>query len=129
MGTPQTSESTRTHAVRIQIKTPPARIDAGDQVGTTRWQTVDRQGLEREIASVVRGEVRFSDGDRAMYASDAGNYRMVPLGVVLPRDAVDVLNAVAACRRRGVPIFARGGGTGIPGRPSTMACCSTSRNT
>src|SRR6476646_9270397 len=41
MGTAQTSDLTRTHTVRIQIKTPPGPTDAGDHVGTTRWQTVN----------------------------------------------------------------------------------------
>ena len=41
--------------------------------------------LESELRSGIKGEVRFSAGDRGMYASDAGNYRMVPIGVVLPR--------------------------------------------
>ena len=43
-----------------------------------------------ELREAVRGEVRFDDGDRAMYATDASNYRQVPIGVVLPRDAEDV---------------------------------------
>ena len=51
-----------------------------------------------------------------MYASDASNYRMVPLGVVLPKDSDDVVAAVGGCRRFGAPIFARGGGTSIPGQ-------------
>src|SRR5207253_894111 len=78
--------------------------------------TVNVAGLEAELRARVRGEVRFSGGDRGMYASDASNYRMVPLGVILPRDADDVTAAVAACRRHGAPVFARGGGTGIPGQ-------------
>ena len=56
-----------------------------------------------------------------MYASDAGNYRMVPIGVVLPRDADDVVHTVAVCRRHGAPIVARGGGTGIPGQTVNAA--------
>ena len=51
-----------------------------------------------------------------MYASDASNYRMVPIGVVLPRHAGDVVSTVAACRAHGAPIVARGGGTSIPGQ-------------
>ena len=51
-----------------------------------------------------------------MYASDASNYRMVPLGVVLPHDNEDVIATVSACREYGAPIFGRGGGTSIPGQ-------------
>ena len=51
-----------------------------------------------------------------MYASDASNYRMVPLGIVLPRDDDDVVSSVDVCRRYGAPLFGRGGGTSIPGQ-------------
>jgi hypothetical protein len=102
--------------VTIQTRTPPTVLRDGLQTGTKRTLTVDVVGLEAELRARVRGEVRFSGGDRGMYASDASNYRMVPLGVILPRDAEDVIESVAACRRHGAPIFARGGGTGIPGQ-------------
>ncbi len=72
--------------------------------------------LAREMASQLRGEVRFSSGSRALYANDASVYRQVPLGVVIPRDAADVVTAVDICRRHGVPIGARGCGTGLAGQ-------------
>ena len=46
---------------------------------------------------------------------------MIPIGVVLPRDAEDVERAVAVCRQYGAPIVARGGGTGIPGQTVNVA--------
>ncbi|MBX5491923.1 MAG: FAD-binding oxidoreductase [Chloroflexi bacterium] len=67
----------------------------------------------------VRGEVRFDDGSRALYATDASNYRQVPIGVVLPRDADDVVATVALCRRFDAPVLARGGGTSLAGQ-----CCN-----
>ena len=54
--------------------------------------------LERELRRDVRGEVRFDRGSRALYATDGSNYRQVPIGLVVPRDADDVVAAVAACR-------------------------------
>jgi FAD/FMN-containing dehydrogenase/Fe-S oxidoreductase len=69
------------------------------------------QRLERELARVLQGEARFDKGARAAYASDASNYRQVPLGVVLPRSIEDVVAAVAMARAHGVPVLARGGGT------------------
>src|SRR5512142_121536 len=107
--------------IRIDSKTPPVRIEDRLQTGEPATLTLDARALERELTASVKGEVRFSDGDRAMYASDAGNYRMAPIGVVLPRDADDVLATVAACRRHGAPIVARGGGTGIPGQTVNVA--------
>src|ERR1044071_9276660 len=102
--------------VTITTKTPPTQIKNRLQTGTTSQITVDAGALEIALKSTVRGEVRFGGADRGMYASDASNYRMVPLGVILPRDVDDVVAAVAACRKYGAPIFARGGGTAIPGQ-------------
>lgn len=59
-------------------------------------------------AERVRGEVRFDDASRAHHATDGSNYRQVPFGVVVPRDLEDVVEAVAACRRRGAPVLSRG---------------------
>src|SRR5579885_3877179 len=77
---------------------------------------LDARALARELAAVVRGEVRFSPGSRALYANDASVHRQVPIGVVIPRTAADVVLAVAVCRRFGVPIGARGCGTGLAGQ-------------
>jgi FAD/FMN-containing dehydrogenase/Fe-S oxidoreductase len=75
--------------------------------------------LEQALRNTVRGEVRFDAGSRALYATDASNYRQVPVGLVLPRDAEDVAAAVAACRRFGVPVLPRGAGTSLAGQ-----CCN-----
>src|SRR5689334_18949093 len=107
--------------IRITTKRPPTRLHDGLQTGTTATITLDAAAMERDLRATIKGEVRFSDGDRGMYASDAGNYRMIPIGVVLPRDAGDVLAILAACRRHGAPIVARGGGTGIPGQTVNVA--------
>ena len=56
--------------------------------------------LEHELKRTVRGEVRFDRGSRALYASDASNYRQVPVGLVVPRDADDVKIGRASCRER-----------------------------
>src|SRR6476660_5706146 len=107
--------------IQITTKQPPTRLENRLQTGTTHILSIDVHHLERELRSGVRGEVRFGAGDRGMYASDAGNYRMVPIGVVLPRDAEDVLQTLAVCRAYGAPIVARGGGTGIPGQTVNVA--------
>jgi len=67
----------------------------------------------------VRGEVRFDAGSRALYATDASNYRQVPIGVVLPCDVDDLVEAVAVCREHEAPLFTRGGGTSLAGQ-----CCN-----
>ena len=77
--------------------------------------------LEQELKKTVRGEVRFDPGSRAMYASDASNYRQIPIGLVVPRDAEDVVQAVAACRKFGAPVLPRGAGTSLAGQSCNVA--------
>ena len=57
--------------------------------------------LEARLKAALRGDVLFDLGSRALYATDASNYRQLPIGVVLPRDAADVEAALAACRAIG----------------------------
>ena len=80
---------------------------------------VDAEALESALDRAIRGEVRFDDGSRGLYATDASNYRQVPIGVVIPRDAEDVLSALAVCREFSAPVLARGGGTSLAGQ-----CCN-----
>ncbi|HEY1974968.1 MAG TPA: FAD-linked oxidase C-terminal domain-containing protein [Candidatus Baltobacteraceae bacterium] len=81
----------------------------------------DALRLERELREVVRGEVHFDDGYRAMYSTDAANYRQVPICVVLPRDADDATAAMAVCHRHGTPVTPRGGGTCLTGASCNVA--------
>src|SRR6184192_227353 len=80
---------------------------------------VDAAELADRLREVVRGEVRFDDGSRALYATDASNYRQVPIGVVIPCDLDDVVAAVDVCRSFGAPLLPRGGGTSLAGQ-----CCN-----
>ena len=79
----------------------------------------------RELASALRakiaGEVRFDGGSRALYATDHSIYRQVPIGVVIPRCDEDVIETVAACRARGVPLLGRGCGTSLAGQTCNVA--------
>jgi FAD/FMN-containing dehydrogenase/Fe-S oxidoreductase len=77
--------------------------------------------LEAELRRRLRGEVRFDRGSRALYATDASNYRQVPIGVVVPKDNDDVRAAMAACRSFGAPILARGAGTSLAGQSCNVA--------
>ncbi len=75
--------------------------------------------LEKELKQNIKGEVRFDRGSRAMYSTDGSNYRQIPIGLVVPRDADDVVAAMAACRKYGAPVLARGAGTSLAGQ-----CCN-----
>jgi FAD/FMN-containing dehydrogenase/Fe-S oxidoreductase len=82
---------------------------------------VDLSALKRGLRAAVSGEVRFDAGSRGMYANDFSIYRAVPLGVVIPRDADDVLATIAACREHGAPVLPRGCGTAPSGQTTNVA--------
>ena len=109
----------RRPAARDRSEPPPTpgRPDA------VRWEEtgIDADRLAAALRERVRGEVRFTDGDRALYSTDASNYRQIPIGVVLPRDADDVADAVEVCRLFNVPIVSRGGGTDLAGSTCNAA--------
>ena len=75
--------------------------------------------LERELKGCIAGEVRFDRGSRALYASDASNYRQIPIGLVIPRDDNDVVAAMELCRKYDAPVLPRGAGTRLAGQ-----CCN-----
>ncbi len=86
----------------------------------TSW-TGDARALESDLRLAVRGEVRFDAGSRALYATDASNYRQVPIGVVVPKGPDDVEAAMAVCLRHGAPVLGRGGGTSLAGQACNVA--------
>ena len=77
--------------------------------------------LEVQLRKSVRGEVRFDAASKALYATDASNYRHVPIGVVIPRDEEDVIAAVSVCRAFDAPILTRGAGTSLAGQGCNFA--------
>jgi FAD/FMN-containing dehydrogenase/Fe-S oxidoreductase len=90
-----------------------------DLASAAKSAVVDANGLASALGRHVRGDVRFDDGSRALYATDGSNYRQVPIGVVLPRDIDDVIATISLAREYGAPILCRGGGTSLAGQ-----CCN-----
>ncbi|MFQ5424102.1 MAG: FAD-binding and (Fe-S)-binding domain-containing protein [Phycisphaerae bacterium] len=68
-----------------------------------------------ELRDVLSGEVRADALHRALYATDASVYQIVPDAVVFPRTVDDVMATVRACAAHGVPLTPRGAGTGLAG--------------
>lgn len=81
----------------------------------------DPRDLAEALGDSIEGEVRFDPGARALYATDASNFRHVPVGVVVPRTIDDVVATIACCRERGVAILSRGGGTSLAGQGCNAA--------
>lgn len=57
---------------------------------TQQSSTFEVNFLESDLRALIRGEVRFDAGSRALYATDSSNYRQVPVGVVIPKEVDDV---------------------------------------
>jgi FAD/FMN-containing dehydrogenase/Fe-S oxidoreductase len=115
------SQSERKPEVNIQTDSK-SRVDG--QVLDTRFETkysvdVNAKKLEKELKKKISGEVRFDEGSRALYSTDASNYRQIPIGVVLPKTEEDVIHTINICRKYGAPILSRGGGTSLAGQ-----CCN-----
>ena len=96
------------------------RNDGDSPNGKAGSQHPGAQALAAELREDgIRGEVRFDDGSRALYATDYSIYRQIPIGVVVPKDAEDIVKTVAASRRHGAPLLGRGAGTSPNGQ-----CCN-----
>ena len=78
---------------------------------STSWDA-----LASELGAALGSAVRFDDGHRAVYASDASNYRQVPIGVVVPASMDAFVAGIGICRRHAAPVLVRGGGTSMNGQ-------------
>ncbi len=102
------------------LPTHPLEDPTENRAPNWRHPHVDAGAIEAELKRRIECEVRFDAGSKAMYAVDGGNYRQVPIGVVVPKSVDDVIAAVDVCRSFGAPFLSRGGGTSLAGQ-----CCNT----
>jgi len=72
--------------------------------------------FQQALEEALEGEVHFDRFTRAMHATDASVYQLLPLGVVAPRSREDLIRTVQLCQQHGVSITARGGGTSQAGQ-------------
>ena len=59
--------------------------------------------LQAELDARLDGEVRFDRSSRMLYSTDASNYQIEPVGVVLPRSMDDAIGAIELAASHGVP--------------------------
>jgi FAD/FMN-containing dehydrogenase/Fe-S oxidoreductase len=78
-------------------------------------QMMSADALATELRLAGVGDVRSDGTTRAAYSSDASLYRVRPMVVARPRGADEVAAALEVCRREGVPLTSRGGGTSVAG--------------
>jgi FAD/FMN-containing dehydrogenase/Fe-S oxidoreductase len=68
-----------------------------------------------ELRAALSGTVRRDPLARALYATDASIYEIIPDLIVQPRTVADVVATVQVAARHGLPLTARGAGTGLTG--------------
>ena len=88
-----------------------------------RYSAEAAQALQADLERALGTSVDFSAQARALYATDASNYRQVPLGLVFPRSRAEVVETVRICREHDAPVLARGGGTSLAGQGCNVAVC------
>ncbi|GAB3926558.1 FAD-binding and (Fe-S)-binding domain-containing protein [Microlunatus endophyticus] len=88
---------------------------------TDRPEPIDVGSMITALRDRVDGEIRFDPGSRATYATDASNFRQLPIGVVVPRTPEAAVAAVAVAREFGAPVLSRGGGTSLAGQCTNTA--------
>lgn len=70
-----------------------------------------------ELRESLAGEAKFDWLTRQIYSTDASMYRVVPAGVVFPKDGDDVAAATLIAAKYDIPVIPRGGGTSLSGQP------------
>jgi FAD/FMN-containing dehydrogenase/Fe-S oxidoreductase len=79
------------------------------------------RAIRDELVRTIDGDVLFDGASRALYASDASNYRRVPLGIINPRHDGDVDRTLALACENHLPILPRGAGTALAGQATNTA--------
>jgi len=68
-----------------------------------------------DLRSLIDGDVLSSNVSRQLYSTAACIYELTPLVIVVPRNADDVQRTVKFSSETGIPITARGAGSGLAG--------------
>lgn len=71
--------------------------------------------LHNTLKSNLRGEVHFEELYKKIYSVDASIFEVEPLGVVVPKDKIDLISALEIASEYGMNVTPRGAATGITG--------------
>ncbi|GIW91012.1 MAG: hypothetical protein KatS3mg109_1444 [Pirellulaceae bacterium] len=76
---------------------------------------MERARIEADLRGALACEVLADPVSLQLYASDASIFQVMPLAVVRPRSSQDVIACMQYASEHGLPIHARGAGSGIAG--------------
>ena len=79
------------------------------------FDPAQRERFRDDLRGLVRGDLLFDDLSRNLYSTDASIFQVEPLGIVAPCDEEDVQAVVRYAGEQGIPLIARGAGTGLSG--------------
>lgn len=74
------------------------------------------QDLEASLRIKMSGEVHFDTVTRTLYSTDASNYQIEPVGIVVPKNEDDVAQALEIASKYKVAILPRGSGSSLAGQ-------------
>jgi FAD/FMN-containing dehydrogenase/Fe-S oxidoreductase len=79
--------------------------------GISQWEK-----LNVELTAALGSSVHFDTAHQAVYASEASNYRQIPIGVVTPKNTEEFVKGIEICHRNKAPVLMRGAGTSMNGQ-------------
>jgi FAD/FMN-containing dehydrogenase/Fe-S oxidoreductase len=94
------------------------RVKPKSTLSLSEMHTVspELQELAAALRPRLQGEIRFDGYSRMLYSTDASQYQIQPLGVVIPRHLDDVQATMEIAARHNIPILPRGGGSSLAGQ-------------
>jgi len=72
--------------------------------------------LKDSLENKLSGEVRFDKISKILYSTDASNYQIEPVGIVIPKNVEDVAITLETASRYDVAILPRGSGSSLAGQ-------------
>ena len=72
--------------------------------------------LEASLKDKLGGELHFDTITRTLYSTDASNYQIEPVGVVIPKNEDDIAQTLEIACKYDVAILARGSGSSLAGQ-------------
>jgi hypothetical protein len=72
--------------------------------------------ITAKLKSSITGEVKTDLVTRVLFSTDASIHKIVPMGVVFPKNIDELIPIVQICNQYKVPIIARGSGSGLAGQ-------------
>lgn len=76
---------------------------------------LDPSRIAEDLRGQVAGDVLSDELSRRLYSSDGSLYEITPTAVVRPRVTADVVATVRYAAAEGIPVHARGAGSGLAG--------------